>query len=110
MMTLKQFRVQNFRSVMDSGWVDCDNITSLIGINEAGKSNLLLALWKLKPARTEGESKIDALHDMPRHLYTQWESIPEQITFVSARFKLDDSIRNKVVSLSGCEKSDTETV
>lgn len=73
MMTLVQFRVTNFRSVMDSGWIDCDDITSLIGINEAGKSNLILALWKLKPARIEGESMIDILDDMPRHMHTQWE-------------------------------------
>ena len=110
MMTLKQFRVQNFRSVMDSGWIDCDEITSLIGINEAGKSNILLALWKLNPARTEGESRIDALHDTPRHMYTQWENIPEQITFVSAKFTLDDALRNKVVSLNGCEESAAQTV
>ncbi len=70
MMTLTQFHVTNFRSVMDSGWIDCDDITSLIGINEAGKSNLILALWKLKPARIEGESVIDSLHDMPRHIRT----------------------------------------
>ena len=110
MMTLKQFRVQNFRSVMDSGWIDCDNITSLIGINEAGKSNLLLALWKLKPARTEGESKIDALHDMPRHMYTQWENIPEQIKFISAKFELDDATRDKVVALCGCEETAAQVV
>ena len=48
MMTLKRFRVMNFRSVMDSGWIDCDDVTSLVGINEAGKSNVILALWKLK--------------------------------------------------------------
>ena len=44
MMELKKFYVTNFRPVMNSGWVDCDSITSLVGINEAGKSNLGLAL------------------------------------------------------------------
>ena len=37
MMTLKRFRVTKFRSIMDSGWIDCDDVTSLVGINEAGK-------------------------------------------------------------------------
>ena len=62
MMTLKRFRVMNFRSIMDSGWIDCDDVTSLVGINEAGKSNVILALWKLKPVR---DGEIDTLHDMP---------------------------------------------
>lgn len=56
-MILRKFRVTNFRSVMDSGWIDCDNITSLVGINEAGKSNLVLALWKLKPAPKRMKAK-----------------------------------------------------
>ena len=49
-MKLEKFRVTNFRSVKDSGWVETDNITTLVGINESGKSNILLALWKLNPA------------------------------------------------------------
>ena len=110
MMTLTQFRVTNFRSVMDSGWIDCDDITSLIGINEAGKSNLILALWKLNPARNEGESKIDTLDDLPRHMHTQWENIPGQITFICAKFILDSVLRAKVVSELKCEESAIEVV
>ena len=53
-MKLARFRVTNFRSVEDSGWVDVDDVTALIGVNESGKTNLLLPLWKLKPAR-DGE-------------------------------------------------------
>ena len=49
-MKLKLFRVQNFRSFLDSGWINCQDITAIAGVNEAGKSNLLKALWKLKPA------------------------------------------------------------
>jgi len=45
-MQLVAFRVQNFRSVVDSGWhtLAHDNITSLIGQNESGKTSILEAL------------------------------------------------------------------
>ena len=86
MMTLKRFRVTNFRSIMDSGWIDCDDVTSLVGINEAGKSNVILALWKLHPVR---DGKIYALHDMPAKEYSSWRSTPEKIVFISADFELD---------------------
>ena len=43
-MILAKYRVTNFRSVQDSGWIDCDNVTTLVGVNESGKSNLLLAI------------------------------------------------------------------
>ena len=39
-MKLVRYRVMNFRSVKDSGWINCDDVTTLVGINEAGKSNL----------------------------------------------------------------------
>lgn len=61
-MKLIRYKVMNFRSVKDSGWINCDDVTTLAGINEAGKSNLLLALWKLNPAFG---GKIDILHDLP---------------------------------------------
>ena len=107
MMTLKRFRVTNFRSVMDSGWVDCDSVTSLVGVNEAGKSNIILALWKLNPAR---EGEIDALHDMPTKEYTNMRGIPEKITFISAEFELDSTLQKTVAEKSGCTLSDVSTV
>ena len=102
MMTLKRFRVMNFRSIMDSGWIDCDDVTSLVGINEAGKSNVILALWKLKPVR---DGEIDTLHDMPTKEYSSWRSTPEKIVFISADFELDSTLVDKVVSLCKCDRT-----
>ena len=102
MMTLKRFRVMNFRSIMDSGWIDCDDVTSLVGINEAGKSNVILALWKLKPVR---DGEIDTLHDMPTKEYSSWRSTPEKIVFISADFELDSTLVDKVVSLCKCDRA-----
>lgn len=101
MMTLKRFRVTNFRSIMDSGWIDCDDVTSLVGINEAGKSNVILALWKLRPVR---DGEIDPLHDMPTKEYSSWRSIPEKIVFISADFELDSTLVDKVVALCKCDR------
>jgi len=95
---------------MDSGWIDCDNITSLVGINEAGKSNLVLALWKLKPAREEDESKIELRDDMPRHMYTDWKDIPEDVNFISAVFELDDILSDNVAAKCECEISSIKYV
>ncbi len=45
-MNIISFRVKNFRSIIDSGWVPFspDGITVLVGQNESGKSSLLDAL------------------------------------------------------------------
>lgn len=87
-MQLKRFRVENFRSVIDSGWINCDDVTTLVGINESGKSNILLALWKLKPARG---GEIDYLHDMPATKLSDLRNKKESIYFVEAMFELGES-------------------
>ena len=45
-MRLTSFRIQNFRSIVDTGWqnVSPDNITCLIGQNESGKTSVLEGL------------------------------------------------------------------
>lgn len=52
-MKLKSFRVENFRCVHDSGWIEADNITALVGKNESGKTAILRALHKFNPYKKE---------------------------------------------------------
>ena len=50
-MRLRSFRVERFRSVVDSGSIRVDpQVTCLVGKNEAGKSALLEALYLFNPA------------------------------------------------------------
>jgi len=63
-MKLTSFQIQNFRSIEDSGWINVGDITSLVGRNESGKSNLLLALASLNPP---GERQpLNPVKDFPR--------------------------------------------
>lgn len=64
-MQLESFRIQNFRSINDSGNVEMSRITALVGRNESGKSNLLLGLRSLNPA--EGFQALNPVKDFPRH-------------------------------------------
>lgn len=64
-MELKSFRVQNFRSITDSGEIDVSRIVALLGRNESGKSNILRALHSLNPA--DGFEKLNPIKDFPRH-------------------------------------------
>lgn len=84
-MKLVRYQIENFRSVENSGWIDCDDVTTLVGINESGKSNLLLALWKLNPAR---EGAIDILHDLPVSKLSSLRKNASEVKFISAEFVL----------------------
>lgn len=84
-MKLQRFKVTNFRSVIDSGWIYCDEVTTLVGVNESGKSNILLALWKLNPV-TGGN--IDILHDMPVSKLAELRDKKDKTFFIEAVFTL----------------------
>lgn len=64
-MKLKQFHIHNYRSINGSGPVDVGKITSLVGRNESGKTNLLLALHSLNPPG--GHKDLSSIKDFPRH-------------------------------------------
>lgn len=87
-MKLTRFKVTDFRSVADSGWLEAENTTALIGVNESGKTNLLLPLWKLNPAK---EGMIEPTSDYPKAKYGEIRSNPEKTCFVQAEFDLDSS-------------------
>lgn len=97
-MRLKRFKVNGFRSVLDSGWIDCDSVTSLIGVNESGKTNLLLPLWKLKPAKG---GAVSLLADLPRSEYSQQRTDSLQRAFVTGEFETDEELAKELSSLTG---------
>lgn len=46
-MRISQFRITNYRNIIDSGWIVVTDVTAIVGQNEAGKSNLFEALYCL---------------------------------------------------------------
>lgn len=91
-MKLIKARVQNYRSIIDSGEFEIEKLkTILVGPNEAGKTVLLKALQQLsKPNDVPG---FEALRDYPRSLYndiTTGNVDPSKVTVVTGYFELDD--------------------
>lgn len=106
-MKLLRYKVTQFRSVDDSGWIECDNVTTLVGVNESGKTNLLLALWKLNPAR---EGKIDVLHDMPVSKLSSLRNKTGEVVFVTAEFLIEASSAKRLRKATGYAFSETTVV
>ena len=93
-MRLKSVRVGEFKSVVDSGEFETADITCLVGKNEAGKTAILEALYRLRPV-IDTHDKFDVTHDYPRadvhdyeHLVQTGERTPA--TVVTAVYELSD--------------------
>jgi ABC-type lipoprotein export system ATPase subunit len=83
-MKLVSFRIENFKSIIDTGWVSLskDGISCLIGQNESGKSSVLEALHSF------GSEKLQ--DDYLRNDMT----LPK----VSCKFQLEKTEANKILS------------
>ncbi|MDR3186761.1 MAG: AAA family ATPase [Christensenellaceae bacterium] len=109
-MRLKRFRVTDFRSVVDSGWIECDNITIFAGDNESGKTTLFFALMKLMTpeqltylakmrSNIHDIAKIDLKKDIPIGRIAELTDIEHRV-FISAEFALTDSINAELVRIN----------
>ena len=98
-MILKSFRVTEFRSVLDSGWIEAEQVTALIGTNESGKTNILLPLWKLNPA---DDGAIDLQDDLPRDKYHLYRDAQPKPIFIKAKYELSNAEKTALAAIAGC--------
>src|SRR5438445_12700622 len=65
-MRMSKFRVQNYKKIEDTDWINSADITAFVGKNEAGKSAIFRGLSKLNPSDNE---KYDGLKEFPRRRF-----------------------------------------
>ena len=92
-MKLIKFKVKNYKTIDDSGWIDVDQIACLVGVNESGKTNIITALLKLNPA--DSSIKINPLNDYPRSNYSKDKNELSHFNFIEACFELEEPIEIK---------------
>ena len=94
-MKLTKVRITEFQSIRDSTEFDIGDVTCLVGKNEAGKTALLKALYRLNPI-IEAEGSFNATDDYPRRSLNDYEDSlaagqGEPATVVTAQYALDAS-------------------
>ena len=97
-MKLEAFKVQMYKPILDSGWVDVDDITVVVGKNESGKTALLKALHKFNPFNPEERYALD--RDWPRGYRTKRS--PDRVV-ATLRFKFEDAECEKIKNLLGSD-------
>jgi predicted ATP-dependent endonuclease of OLD family len=105
-MKLTSCRVQNYRSILDSGWVELDDIAVIVGKNESGKTSFLKALWKFNP-----------FHPAAYNIDREWPSgrrkeksrdklvVETKFSFTEAEIKDIEAIHDSAKGIVGVEIS-----
>ena len=86
-MKLTRARVTDYKSIDDSGWVNTDDVTCLVGKNESGKTAFLQALKRLIPV-AEVDGDFD-LKDYPRKGYVRYKRAHKDRPAVVARAEFE---------------------
>lgn len=94
-MQLKKVTVREFQSVWNSNPFEVGDITCLVGKNEAGKTAILQALYRLNPI-IESDGEFDVVDDYPRssvvdYKYDVAKGDRDPATVITAKFELEES-------------------
>ena len=92
-MKLVKAHVTEFQSIRDSTEFEIGPVTCLVGKNEAGKTALLKALYRLHPIN-ETDETYNATHDYPRWSFVAYEEeveagVREPATVAQATYELE---------------------
>jgi len=105
-MRLKEFRVREFRSIWDSGPIQVDEqVTCLVGKNEAGKTALLTALYRTNPIISE-HAVFDETYDYPKrevedYRFAVESEEREEAVVVECTYELEDDDLKVVADVFG---------
>lgn len=73
-MKLAKARIREYKSIWDSNEFSVEDITCLVGKNEAGKTAILQALYRLNPI-IPNENEFDVTNDYPRAEVSDYEEM-----------------------------------
>ena len=104
-MRLKEFQVTNFQSIRNSDPISVDEVTCLVGKNEAGKTAILKALYKLNPIRRE-DADFNVTDDYPRMEVSEYEAEVasgkrKHAPIIEATYELDDEETSQIAEVFG---------
>lgn len=104
-MKLKKVHIKEFQSIRDSSEFEVGDVTCLVGKNEAGKTAVLKALYRLNPL-VERDGVFSVTDDYPRWEVEDYRMAVEAkqrqpATVVTATFELDDEDARELVAALG---------
>jgi hypothetical protein len=96
-LTAKEFKIQNYRNIDDSGWIPLETITALVGRNESGKTALMKALHKFNSATPQ---PYVPQREFPRDRFTRDFRNAADWPVSSVKFNIEDDLRQTLAAIT----------
>jgi len=81
---ISDIRIQNFRNIRDTGYIELENVTTLIGKNESGKTSTLEAIRSFSPEYEYTERDLSTSVTI--------SETTEETPMISLRFELEEPL------------------
>jgi|LGOV01.1.fsa_nt_gb predicted ATP-dependent endonuclease of OLD family len=101
-MKLKSVKVSKYKSILQEQVVNIeDKITTLVGMNESGKTVFLESLAKINYFEDDLKFKFDKINDYPRNELKKYEKSGIIADVVTCNFEIEDSLFREIEEVEG---------
>lgn len=97
LMKLTNVTVNKYKSILKSQSVEIEpDITTIVGMNESGKTSFLQAIAKTNYFNSDKDFKFDITQDYPRNKLVDFENSGEDEEILSCTYLLSDELLNTI--------------
>jgi len=102
MMKLKKVTVNKYKSIQQPQVISIDpSITTIVGMNEAGKTSLLTAIAKTNYFVTDEDYKFDTIQDYPRNELIDFQESGEDCNIVTCEYEISEEMLSEISEAIG---------
>ncbi|MCT7524502.1 ATP-binding protein [Aliarcobacter cryaerophilus] len=104
MIKLKKVEIHKYKSIEKTQIFNVnDKVTTLVGMNESGKTSILEALAKVNYFTDDDSFSFNITHDYPRREVKKLKKADDDPEAVTCYYNLTEEFKKKVNSILGCE-------
>jgi predicted ATP-dependent endonuclease of OLD family len=90
---LKQVTIEKYKSIQKQQIVEIDDaITTLVGMNEAGKTSFLTAIAKTNYFTTDKDFEFDITQDYPRNELIDFQHEEEDCDIIKCKYEISQEL------------------
>lgn len=102
MIKLIQVTVDKYKSIQKKQTIEINpSITTIVGMNEAGKTSFLTALAKTNYFTTDKDFEFDLVQDFPRSELIDFQNSPEDNEIIKCRFQISPELLKQIEDQMG---------
>lgn len=104
MIKLTQVTITKYKSIQKEQVVDIDSeITTIVGMNEAGKTSFLTAIAKTNYFTTDSDFEFDITQDYPRNELIDFQHSDEDSNIISCKYEISQELLKEIEDEFGKE-------